>query len=297
MVYGTQDANIKWLIDGVNYSNRKFEFLTDEPFVINITYKNSSQLNHILVMKTDNARNLSKFECILNDNITIRQHYIKILDVKPKLSVEIDKSYLNNLKLKFKIKVNNPYKDYLDDIYTKSLKLSIMYVENSTISSSIQTILAPDTLSKSSDTKLTNYTNRVAIATLKHTNHGILSCKLLCFHTPFCHSYEYLIYEDSCNLYSNDQVEKQYEKLMDNLKTRLNSSFNLIHLLRGNILSVYQEDLNKNNKILIDKKTYPECEPKPVAKSIFSEEIHCNDEINEFNENYILDNLTPGKIC
>ena len=67
------------MIDGVNYSTKKFEFLTDEPFVINITYRNTSQLNHILVMKTDNARNLSKYECILNDNTTIRQHFIKVI--------------------------------------------------------------------------------------------------------------------------------------------------------------------------------------------------------------------------
>ena len=73
------EPNIKWLIDGVNYSIKKFEYLTDEPFVINITYRNSTQINHILVMKTDNQRNLSKYECILNDNITIRQHYIKVI--------------------------------------------------------------------------------------------------------------------------------------------------------------------------------------------------------------------------
>ncbi len=116
---------------------------------------------------------------------------------------------------------------------------------------------------------------------------------MLCFNTAFCKSYEYLIYDDSCNLYSTSEVESQYEKLIDSLKKKSNSSFNLIHLLRGNILSLMQEDSNLNNKIMIDKKIYPECEPKP-AKFLYTEEIHCNDELNDFNETYIMDNLSPA---
>ena len=69
---------MKWFINGVNYNERKFEILTDEPFVINITDKNTSLTNNILVMKIDNSKKMAKYECVLNDNITIRQHYIEI---------------------------------------------------------------------------------------------------------------------------------------------------------------------------------------------------------------------------
>ena len=70
---------LKWLIDGVNYSEKKFEAFTDEPFVINITYVDNWLMNHILVFKMDNPRRLAKYECILNDEITIREHFIQIL--------------------------------------------------------------------------------------------------------------------------------------------------------------------------------------------------------------------------
>ena len=78
-VSGNPIPNLKWVIDGVNYNEKKFEMLTDEPFVINITEKNASIINNILVMKIDNARRSAKYECILNDNITIRKNFIEII--------------------------------------------------------------------------------------------------------------------------------------------------------------------------------------------------------------------------
>ena len=71
--------NLKWVIDGVNYNEKKFEMLTDEPFVINITDKNASIINNILVMKIDTARRVGKYECILNNNVTIRKNFIEIV--------------------------------------------------------------------------------------------------------------------------------------------------------------------------------------------------------------------------
>ena len=71
--------NLKWVIDGVNYNEKKFEMLTDEPFVINITDKNASIINNILVMKIDTARRVSKYECILDNNVTIRRNFIEIV--------------------------------------------------------------------------------------------------------------------------------------------------------------------------------------------------------------------------
>ena len=53
--------------------------LTDEPFIINITDKNNSYVNNILVMKVDSARKQAKYECVLNDNITIRRNFIEII--------------------------------------------------------------------------------------------------------------------------------------------------------------------------------------------------------------------------
>ncbi len=78
-VSGNPMPNVKWLVDGVNYNDRKLEELTDEPFVISISNYNSSLVNNILVMKMDVPKKAVKYECILNDNITVRQNYIEIL--------------------------------------------------------------------------------------------------------------------------------------------------------------------------------------------------------------------------
>lgn len=200
---------------------------------------------------------------------------------------------MNKLKVEFKIKVSNQNQDILNNINLKPLKFSILYVENTTFSYAFQTIIAPETLSKTESKSKTITNDRLPLATLKHTLHGILSCKLLCFNTPFCKQYEHLTYDDSCNLYSTSEVESYYEKLMDDLKKKSNSTFNLIHLLRGNILSLVQEDSSLNNKILTEKKIYPECEPKP-AKLLHSEEIYCNDELNDFKDTYTFENLSPA---
>ena len=62
-------------------------------------------MNHILVFKMDNKRKEAKYECILNDKITVRKHYIKVIDEKPQLSVQLDKSKLNELNIKIQMNV------------------------------------------------------------------------------------------------------------------------------------------------------------------------------------------------
>ena len=101
------------------------------------------------------------------------------------------------------------------------------------------------------------------------------------------------MYDDSCNLFSNTKVENYYKTLIDKLKTSAKSSFNLIHLLQANILSLLQENLNINSSILIDKKSYPECEPKPTA-FFLTEELHCSDETAEYTDTYVFENLIPS---
>jgi hypothetical protein len=102
------------------------------------------------------------------------------------------------------------------------------------------------------------------------------------------------MYDDSCNLFSTSKIESYYKYLIDTYKNRSNVNFNLIHLLQGNILSLLHEDVySSNSTILIDKKTYPECESKPTA-FFFTEELHCSDELQEFTDNYVFDNLFPA---
>ncbi len=300
-VSGNPRPRIKWLIDGVNYSEKKFESFTDEPFVINITFMDTWHMNHILVFKMDNKRNLAKYECILNDNVTIREHYIKVIDEKPQLAVELDTSKLNELKLPIQMNVEHKNKQFLNGLSVKPLKMSIMYVENSTFSKLenasfspgfYETIrLAPDTLSY--DTKaVRDRSDRVPIATLKNAERSMLSCKLLCFDTPFCHSYEHLVLENSCDFFSSQTVESYYNNLIDLVRNRSSSSFNLLHLLRGNILSVLQEELTWTNKMLLaDTKSIAtsECESRHSTA-----EIHCSDQLFDFEENYTFYNLTPG---
>ena len=306
-VSGNPMPTLKWLIDGVNYSDRKFETLTDEPFVINITNKNASAvLNHILIMKIDARRPVARYQCVLNDTIAVRDHYIEIVDERPVLAVRVDNSSLNRLKVGFKFDVRplNPRSELLNGIDWRPSKLFALYVENSTFEWAYQNVIAPNTLSKL-DSKSVNVLDRLPLATLKNTIHGIQSCKISCFLTPFCKSYEYLMYDDSCNFFSSSTVETYYKNLMSILKNRnhrepggtdeatTQPSFDLLHLLQGNILSVLQESMHLNNTVVIDKKNYPECEAKPSALA-FTEEMHCSDELNDYADTYTFDALLPG---
>jgi hypothetical protein len=135
---------LKWLVNGENYSEKKLEILTDEPFVLSLVYKNGTLLNHILVMKMDNPRKLIKYECILNDNVTIREHFVQVIDEKPRLDVSLDKSMLNKFKLAFKIGFKQPFDSSLvSGVEMKHLKLFILYAENATFNSAYQTVIAP----------------------------------------------------------------------------------------------------------------------------------------------------------
>lgn len=72
--------SVKWLIDGVDFNDKiSFKQITDDPFVINITDPNDSSIHNILVMKIDTPRKLAKYECILNDNIVVKSHFIEII--------------------------------------------------------------------------------------------------------------------------------------------------------------------------------------------------------------------------
>lgn len=155
----------------------------------------------------------------------------------------------------------------------------------------IQLFIFLDTISY--DTKaITDKPERVPIATLKNAERSMLSCKLLCFDTPFCHSYEHLVLENSCDFFSSQGVEAYYNSLIEQVRNRTNSNFNLLHLLRGNILTVLQEDLSWTNKMLLaDTKSIAtsECESRHSTA-----EIHCSDQLFDFEENYVFQNLTPG---
>lgn len=148
-------------------------------------------------------------------------------------------------------------------------------------------------MSKSDSSKITPLGDRISIGNLKPTQHGIQSCKLLCYQIPFCKSYEYFMYDDSCNLFSNRNMDNYYKTLIDRIKqSNSDSNFNLIHLLQGDLLNKLEENLNFNNSIVIDKKVYPDCESKPMSADL-GEELHCRDDLADFNEIYELDDLVP----
>lgn len=77
--FRSQINSLKWLIDGVNYNDKNIFPETDEPFIINIKDMNNTFVNNILVMNIGNVKPVSKYECILNDNVTVRTHFITII--------------------------------------------------------------------------------------------------------------------------------------------------------------------------------------------------------------------------
>ena len=78
-VEGSASARLAWLVDGLDYNEKTFEMLNDEPFVINIGDKNASATTSILVMKLDTARPAAKYQCWLNRTQLVREHFIQVV--------------------------------------------------------------------------------------------------------------------------------------------------------------------------------------------------------------------------
>lgn len=132
---------------------------------------------------------------------------------------------------------------------------------------------------------------RTLIGHLPITEHNIQSCKLACFQTPLCKSYEYLNYKDNCNLYTTPEVKSFYSETIDRLKQlSLGSNLNLVYFY-NDLSSTIKEDELYNYTILIDKKSYSYCENQTSYS--FNQESYCNDEIADFKNTYTMDNLIP----
>lgn len=95
---------------------------------------------------------------------------------------------------------------------------------------------------------------KIKLGSMKPTEHGIESCKIVCFSTPFCRYYEYVLFDDSCNFYSDSGIEDSYKSLVDRLKNTSTPSlpsasssegnftfFNLIHLLQADLFNLVEE--------------------------------------------------------
>ena len=98
------------------------------------------------------------------------------------------------------------------------------------------------------------------------------------------------MFDDSCNLYSSASLEDHYRQLIEKLKG--NSDFELMHLLQANVFSLLQEDQLLNNSLLVDKKTYPDCEPRSNSFYL-NEDLHCSDELADYSDTYEFEHLVP----
>lgn len=172
----------------------------------------------------------------------------------------------------------------------------------------------PDTLSrKDADWKPVSQPDLIKLGSLKPASKGIQSCKLVCFNTPFCRSYEYLMYDDSCNFFSDKSTDDYYKGLIDRLKNSSASTsftFNLIHLLQADLLNMIEEKVNRcrgsqclgsnligwtikefANITLVDQKRYPSCQPS--VNNSDPDELKCSDQLADFTNPYVLNDLIP----
>jgi hypothetical protein len=157
--------------------------------------------------------------------------------------------------------------------------------------------------------------DKIKLGSLKPTQHGIQSCKLVCFNTPFCRAYEYVVYDDSCNFYSDSSTDNYYKSLIERLKGSSTSPssaasnnitfFNLIHLLQADFFNLVEEKAF-SNVTLIDRKKYASCEPKVNSKPATSrsrysltssldelDDDSCSDQLADYTSPYTLSNLIP----
>ena len=74
------------------------------------------------------------------------------------------------------------------------------------------------------------------------------------------------------------------------MEERAGASISLIHLLQGD--ATRPSDADANDTLLVDTKTYTECEQKP-AQFFFAEEQHCSDVLQEYADTYRFDGLVP----
>ncbi|CAF0715506.1 unnamed protein product [Brachionus calyciflorus] len=292
-VSGTQIESLNWYINDQVLNAKNSFFDLDDLFVITSKINDNIPIvNRTLVIKLENPKPMNKYECILNGNLTVRSHYVEIFDGRPELEYKIDQSELNKLKLKIDLKVKNSLITSFDNnLDIKPQKISILYAENSTLINAFQTFVAPETLSSGEAKDKMSKNSEITIGHLFKTQHGIQSCKLSCFQMAFCKSYEYLMYDDSCNFYTNTEIDSFYSKIVDRIEQKnSNLNFDLIHL-RDDAPKTLEEDLIYNYTILIDKKSYFTCENR-TANS-FSEEFYCRDKLADFKETYIMENLSP----
>lgn len=118
----------------------------DDMIVIeSITNQNVAIFNRTLILKLEEEKSKMKYECRLNGKEVIRSHFIEIVNLKPEINLQINKSELNKLKISFFISAIRKHNQFQNlDIQIK--KLSILYVQNSTFNSSTFTYIAPGIL-------------------------------------------------------------------------------------------------------------------------------------------------------
>lgn len=98
------------------------------------------------------------------------------------------------------------------------------------------------------------------------------------------------MYDDSCNFYSTPRIETFYDQIINKLKDQ-NSGTNLnLFQMHNDVTRTIEEQLY-NFTVLVDKKSNSLCENRTVNS--FNEESYCRDEIADFKETYIMDNLIP----
>jgi hypothetical protein len=88
-------------------------------------------------------------------------------------------------------------------------------------------------------------------------------------------------------------VNSYYKNLISGLNQTLDfKDFNLMHLLQLDFVHLLQEENTFNTTILTDNKIYLSCEPK-TSEATLSEELHCVDELADFSDKYVFENLKP----
>ncbi|RMZ94577.1 hypothetical protein BpHYR1_008131, partial [Brachionus plicatilis] len=144
-VTGSSIESLDWFVNGELINNRN-KFLNHDDILV-IASKSSESLplvNRTLILKLEESKPSMKYECKLNQNEIIRSHFIEIINQKPELDVQIDKSELNKLKLSFHIRTKRMHNQF-QNLDNNPLKLSILYAENSTINTAFLTYIAPVT--------------------------------------------------------------------------------------------------------------------------------------------------------
>lgn len=243
---------IQWIFDNKKlpsmYEAYKYE---NQSFTLDTIIHDTSTTLSAVYINLNNATDVSKYKCMMNNSITINDLQITIIDHSPKLEVKLNKSSLNRLKVRFEMKLTSESADnqFYNEYNEKPVKYRITYNLTNMNSSRIDDAIKQH--SRNLNSSLVSENIRLyGIGSYYDHNLNAESCRLICLYNPLCKSYAFL--PASCFLITTQEWANSFNEFTTKLNNTANFPKNLEHsliTLTSSIENMHPENLEEYNEI------------------------------------------------